>query len=235
MNRILNILGNNTSLTVIIVNCGMASKVLKEAKKCGVTGGTILKGKGITGTPVSKILGMDEARKEIVLMVIDKEMENSIHEYIARKFYLDKKNKGILFSINLGKISGIKRGSFIKNKKYHEAEDGKKKMNNENNKYEAIFVVVNRGEAKTVVNTAIKNGATGGTILHGRGAGIYENCSLFSMSIEPEKEIILFLVDSEKTDNIIKVIEETMEIEQPGKGIIFTVPVNRTIGLYREN
>ena len=108
-------------------------------------------------------------------------------------------------------------------------------MNNENNKYEAIFVVVNRGEAKTVVSTAMKNGATGGTILHGRGAGIYENCSLFSMSIEPEKEIILFLVDSEKTDNIIKIIEETMEIEQPGKGIIFTVPVNRTIGLYREN
>ena len=49
--------------------------------------------------------------------------------------------------------------------------------------------------------TAMENGATGGTILHGRGAGIYENSSLFSMAIEPEKEIILFLFP--KTERLV--------------------------------
>ncbi len=237
MSEILKALSSEVSLTIIIVNCGMASKVLKEAKKQGVTGGTILIGKGIAGNTFSKILGMDETKKEIVLMVIDRKIENYIHEFIAEKFSLRKKNRGILFSIDLGRVSGVKpvEASKIIDDKIVRAGEIKLDNKNNKNKYEAIFVIVNRGDAKTVVNTAMENGATGGTILHGRGAGIYENSSLFSMAIEPEKEIILFLVEREKADNIIKVIEKTMEIEEPGKGIIFTVPVNKAEGLYEKN
>ena len=65
MKELLNILSIDIALTIVIVNCGMASKVLKEAKKKGVSGGTILIGKGIVGSKLSRILGIDEARKEI--------------------------------------------------------------------------------------------------------------------------------------------------------------------------
>ncbi len=236
MKELLNILSIDISLTIVIVNCGMASKVLKEAKKKGVSGGTILIGKGIAGSKLSRILGIDEARKEIIMMIMKKEMEDEIHEFIIDKFCLKKKNKGILFSIDLEKARGVKfNNTFNEENKKFETEVGDINMNNRNSKnntHEAIFVVVNRGDAKKVVNTALKNGASGGTILHGRGAGMYENSSLFSMTIEPEKEIIMFLVEKEKVEGIVRIIEKTMEIEEPGKGIIFTVPVNKAKGLY---
>lgn len=76
MKELLNILSIDISLTIVIVNCGMASKVLKEAKKKGVSGGTILIGKGIAGSKLSRILGIDEARKEIIMMIMKKEMED---------------------------------------------------------------------------------------------------------------------------------------------------------------
>ena len=231
-------INTEASLTIVVVNCGMASKVLKEVKKRGVTGGTILIGKGIGGSRLSKILGMDEAKKEIILMVINKKIEDDIHEFVTNRFCLKRKNKGILFSINLDKISGIKLNCNAHEKSEIErlkaGEDKLENKNGEKEEYEVIFVVVSRGDAKTVVNAATENGATGGTVLHGRGAGMYENTSLFSMTIEPEKEIVKFLVAKEKVGKIINVIEKTVKIEEPGKGIIFTVPVNKAKGLYEE-
>lgn len=222
----------NAVLTVVIVNYGLASKVLKEAKKKGVTGGTILIGKGIIQNKISKFLGVDELKKEIVLMVIDKKIENQIHNFIVEKFKFYKKNSGILFSINLLKSSGIK---FQGEKMVENKTENNLEKNVDVDKHEAIFVVVNRGNAKEVVTVATQNGATGGTILHGRGAGMYENSSIFSMAIEPEKEIVLLLVEKEKTESLLKIIEKTMEIEKEGKGIIFTLPVNKAVGLYKEN
>lgn len=221
----------NGSLTIVITNYGMASKILKQVKNKGVTGGTILLGTGIIQNKISKFLGIDELKKEIILMVIDKKIENKIHKFIVEKFKFYKKNSGILFSIDLLKSIGIRlRGENM----VDNTEEEIILENTDINKHEAIFVIVNKGSAKEVVKVATENGATGGTILHGRGAGMYENTSLFSMTIEPEKEIVMFLVAKEKVGKIINVIEKTMKIEEPGKGIIFTVPVNKAKGLYEE-
>lgn len=230
------------SLTVVITNFGMASKILKSAKKEGVSGGTILLGKGVIQSKISKFLGIDEQKKEIILMVINKEIEDKIHKFIVEKFKFHKNNSGILFSINLKNTRGIRFRTEESDKKNGEVVINNM-GNDENmtnsleaineNKYEAIFVIVNRGDAKEVVEVATQNGATGGTILHGRGAGIYENTSLFSMTIEPEKEIVLLLVEKEKIEKLLKIIEKAMEIEKEGKGIIFTLPVNKALGLYK--
>lgn len=222
----LNLINPENSIIVTIVNYGVASKILKTAKKIGATGGTILIGKGIIQSRVMKFLGIDETKKEIILNAVNKRIEKDFCKTISEKFEFKKKNKGIMFSLDINEMRGIKKDMNT------ETQNKNNETNNAKSNYEAVFVIVNRGNAKEVVEVATQNGANGGTILHGRGAGIYENSSLFSMAIEPEKEIILFLVQKEKISNMIKIIEKTMEIEKPGKGIIFTLPVNQTIGLY---
>jgi nitrogen regulatory protein PII len=97
--------------------------------------------------------------------------------------------------------------------------------------FELVVTVVNKGNADTVVAASKRAGAEGGTILFGRGTGIHEQAKLFSIPIEPEKEVVLTLIARNKTEAVLQAILEDSGIEQPGKGIAFVLPVERTTGI----
>jgi len=63
-----------------------------------------------------------------------------------------------------------------------------------------IVTIVHKGWGSTVLEAAVASGARGGTVIPGRGAGINEKEKIFGMSIEPEKEIVLTLVPTERCD-----------------------------------
>jgi len=103
----------------------------------------------------------------------------------------------------------------------------------EDSLYDAIFVIVDRGKAEAVIDAASKAGSKGGTIIHARGSGIHETSKLFAMEIEPEKEVVLILAEKNLTDPIVSTIREELQIDKPGKGIIFIQAVDRAYGLYK--
>ena len=69
------------------------------------------------------------------------------------------------------------------------------------NKFELIVSIVNRGHSDNVVAGAREAGARGGTIFYGRGTGNSEKDSIMGVSIEPEKEIVLTLTKKEDSFN----------------------------------
>ena len=58
--------------------------------------------------------------------------------------------------------------------------------------YDLIVTIVNKGDSERVVEASRKSGAEGGTILSGRGTGIHERAKLFGLTIEPEKDCLLY-------------------------------------------
>ena len=94
-----------------------------------------------------------------------------------------------------------------------------------------IVSIVQKGWGSTVLEASVKAGARGGTVLFGRGAGINEQEKIFSMSIEPEKEIILTIVYPEQVEPILEAIVTTAQLNQTGRGIAFVVPVDRIVGI----
>ena len=94
-----------------------------------------------------------------------------------------------------------------------------------------IVSVVRKGWGSTVLEASVKAGARGGTVLFGRGAGIHEQEKIFGMSIEPEKEIVLTLVYSDRVDAILAEIVRTAELDSTGKGIAFVLPVEKVVGV----
>ncbi|ADL07377.1 P-II family nitrogen regulator [Thermosediminibacter oceani] len=101
-----------------------------------------------------------------------------------------------------------------------------------NIKFDLIVTIVNKGFAEEVVEAAKKAGAEGGTIIDGRGTGIHENAKLFGIPIEPEKEIVLTLIDRTKTEKVLEAISNAAELDKPGKGIAFVLEVEKTVGIY---
>ena len=99
------------------------------------------------------------------------------------------------------------------------------------NKFELIVSIVNRGHSDNVVAGARDAGARGGTIFYGRGTGNSEKDSIMGVSIEPEKEIVLTLTKKEDKSKIMKAICEKSNMEHPGAGICFSLPVSQVRGI----
>ncbi|MCZ7642877.1 MAG: P-II family nitrogen regulator [Pseudorhodoplanes sp.] len=81
-----------------------------------------------------------------------------------------------------------------------------------------IVSIVRRGWGNTVLEATVKAGATGGTVLLGRGVGVNEKDSIFGIPIEPEKEIVLTLTHDGQNDAILQEIVKAAELNQPGRG-----------------
>ena len=97
--------------------------------------------------------------------------------------------------------------------------------------YQCIVTITMRGKGAVVVELSKREGAQGGTILHGKGSSIHETKKLFGGLLEPEREVVLTLVEKEKVDAVMKAIQEGMKLNQIGKGILFVLDVEDVAGL----
>ena len=95
-----------------------------------------------------------------------------------------------------------------------------------------IVTVIERGKADKIVEHAKMAGASGATILYGRGTGEHEIKRFLNITIDSSKEIIIMLAEAEKYKQIKKAIIEAGRIKEAGTGIIFTIPVSDLTGLH---
>ncbi len=94
-----------------------------------------------------------------------------------------------------------------------------------------IVTVVRKGWGSTVLEASVKAGARGGTVLIGRGAGRNEQEKIFGVSIEPEKEILITVVGTDRVDAILEAIVKAADLNEVGRGIAFVLPVERVAGV----
>lgn len=219
-----NSMGQTTELLCIIVNHGMASDVLQAAKKNGVTGGTIMYGRGTIRNKILNFLGLADIRKEIIYIVAEAEKVYPLMEKLNAQFSFQKPNHGIAFTRTLCSVFGASQIVCYNSLMQREAGEVM---------YHQISVIVDKGKAEEVIEAAVRAGSKGGTIINGRGSGIHETSKVFAMDIEPEKEIVIILSEVEATEGIVEAIRETLHIDDPGKGIMYVQNVNRTYGIYR--
>ena len=94
-----------------------------------------------------------------------------------------------------------------------------------------IIAVVERGKADKIVVQAKEAGAKGATVFYGRGTGESEVKRFLNIHIESSKEIIMVLSDNEKYKTIFDAIIEAGKLNEPGRGIIFTMPILNIAGI----
>lgn len=211
-------------LVCAIVNVGYGSKLLKSARCHGFSGGTVTLGRGTARGKWLDFLGLSDVRKEIVYLAADTETAHRALDAMNQEFHFEKPNHGIVFTTSICRVHGTKTITC----KDEELEKG-----GDQPMQQIITVIVDKGNAEDVVSAAEKAGSKGGTILNGRGAGVHETSKVFAMEIEMEKEIVLILTETEKTEAIVQAIGEKLKIDEPGNGIIFVQDVHRSYGVQR--
>ena len=96
------------SLICSVVNLGDASKVIKISKKYGVKGATISIGRGTVCNSFMNFFAINDERKEIVSMVVEKELARDAIKGISAEMKFDKPHHGIAFLYDVCDFIGSK-------------------------------------------------------------------------------------------------------------------------------
>ncbi|HAS73801.1 MAG TPA: transcriptional regulator [Clostridiales bacterium UBA8960] len=225
-----------TSISVI-VGIDIGHKVIKISKENGAIGCTALICRGTVTNKWLELLDLNEDRRELIFILCENHVARCILEALNRKLKFEKPNHGIAFSTEIAEVRGmhsLKDALEEAKVNYRMGEDlDLCKPEKEGEKmYHSIYVVVDKGKANDVVSIAKKAGARGGTIFNARGSGIHETSKLFSMEVEPEKEVVLILTEAKLTDAVAGAIVDGMELEKPGNGVLYIQNVSMTYGIY---
>lgn len=100
-----------------------------------------------------------------------------------------------------------------------------------NYNHEVIFCIVNAGFSDAVMDAAKAFGAGGGTVIRARGTANSEAEKLFNIVVQPEKELVMILVERAIRDDILHAIYREVGLNTPGQGIAFSLPVDQVVGL----
>jgi nitrogen regulatory protein PII len=98
-------------------------------------------------------------------------------------------------------------------------------------KHEVIMCIVNSGFSEAVMDAARELGARGGTVIRGRGTANLEAEKLYGIAIQPDKEIVMILIDSNLKNDILHALYKAVGLNTPGQGIAFAMPVEDVVGL----
>ena len=100
-----------------------------------------------------------------------------------------------------------------------------------NYNHEVIFCIVNAGFSDAVMDAAKEFGAGGGTVIRARGTANTEAEKLFNIVVQPEKEVVMILVERSIRDDILHAVYRAVGLNTPGQGIAFSLPVDQVVGL----
>lgn len=206
-------------LFVTVVNRGQSEAVLQHLQVFGVGGGVVMPGEGTVFNKGLEFFGLNESLKDIIFLPVPLGFEEALHEHMLKKFKLHRRHRGIAFSLPL---SRFQRLSF---------QEDRLRRDPYSYEYHCLITILERTKAKECVHHAQEAGASGGTILHGRGAGIPRD-SLFELLIEPQKDVVFFILPTAILENVQKAITTHMHLEEEGRGILFALPVHRVTGLF---
>ena len=97
--------------------------------------------------------------------------------------------------------------------------------------HEVIFAIVNAGFADEAMAVAREQGARGGTILNARGVAREQEAAFFGITIHPEKEILMLVVEKDVRISILNALYTQMGMDKKAQGIVFSLPVSDVAGL----
>jgi len=98
-------------------------------------------------------------------------------------------------------------------------------------KFSAVVVIAPEELEQQAIDDAKAAGATGITILSGRGIGGEAKKTFFGMTFEGSQSVLLMIVAKHLSLPILKKMQGLLVHEGKSRGIAFTVPIDHLTGL----
>lgn len=100
-------------------------------------------------------------------------------------------------------------------------------------RFKMLVVFTEDDKTDAVMDAARDAGATGATVINNaRGEGLKISKTFLGLSLDTQRDVILFLVEEHLSRNILEEISRVGEFDdKPGTGIAFQVDVEDAVGV----
>lgn len=187
-------------------------------------------GRGTASSEVLDFLGLGETDKAVILTLAPEPLVPLIRGELVRGLHLRRPGKGILFTLPLSGIS--RRAAACLSRRSPEREGGRAmEPGNDSYRYDLIVASVDQGLADKVMEAARTAGATGGTLVHARRAGVHEAEKFYGISLQKERELVAILASRQGKTAIMRAIAREIPLEGEKGGVVFSLPVDSIEGL----
>ena len=99
--------------------------------------------------------------------------------------------------------------------------------------FKMIIVFAEDEKSEDIMEAARAAGATGATVItNARGEGLQASKTFLGLTLETQRDVILFLVEEHRSRQILEEINRVGELDdKPGTGIAFQVDVEDAVGV----
>ena len=99
--------------------------------------------------------------------------------------------------------------------------------------FKLIIAFVEDTKTDPVIDAARNAGATGATVINSaRGEGMEKSKTFFGLSLETQRDVLLFLVEEHLSRHILEKIADVGEFDtSPGSGIAIQLDVEDAVGV----
>ena len=102
--------------------------------------------------------------------------------------------------------------------------------------FKLIIGLIEDDKTDDVMAAAREAGATGATVInHARGEGLVKTKTFFGLSLETQRDMLLFLVEEHLSRAILEKIAQVGKFDDtPGTGIAFQIDVEDAVGVSQQ-
>lgn len=98
-------------------------------------------------------------------------------------------------------------------------------------KFTAVVVIAPPDLEDTTIEVAQRAGATGVTILEGKGIGGQQKRTFFGLTFEGSQSVLLMVVGTHLATPILKALHQVLGDGENSHGIAFNVPIDHLTGI----
>lgn len=188
---------------ISVVNPGAMERVCEIAAALDLPQTVAMLGHGTAAKSMLDLLGIESTEKRIIMTVANSEKARQFIKDMRQQLYIGIPGHGIVIAIPIKSVGGGKTLAYLNNGEQQPARYTPEL----NGKYELIVIVANEGRTDQVMNAARAAGATGGTVLHGKGTGSQNPKKFYNVSIASEKEVILMVAQNDRKAAIMQSVD----------------------------
>ena len=210
---------------ISVVKPGAMDRVCEIAAALDLPQTVTLLGHGTAVQSMLDLLGIESTEKRVIMTVANPEKTRKFIKEMRRQVYIGIPGHGIIMAVPIKSVGGGKTLAYLNNGEQQSARYTPELSD----RYELIVIVANEGRTDQVMNAARAAGATGGTVLHGKGTGS-QNKKFYNVSIAAEKEVILMVAPSDRKAAIMQSVLHHAGPDSDAGAVLFSLPVSEVAG-----
>jgi len=98
-------------------------------------------------------------------------------------------------------------------------------------KFSVVVAIVAEELEDEAMEVAQTNGASGVTHLKARGLGSSDKKTFMGLNYEGNQSVMIYVLEKKLSLKIVKEINKKLSLEESGRGIIFSLPIEHLAGI----